>query len=557
MSLLLLDTTFLIDAERGGVDLDDAIDDDDDVAIAAVTVAELLVGVMLASGRRSEARQAYVEELVESLPTIAYDREVAVEHAELLVAVRSRGRPCGAHDLLIAATARATGRSGGGASPAAYAHPGGGGEPMWRLTWVIVGFALLALACDSASDVATSQPAVTTPANETSRSPNTVGTPATTAPPTTAAATVPETASPPVPDAVEVLAAFIDAIERSDADAAFALLGPDAVWSLGEVELRLGERIPPELAWLRDVVGIDGSTVDELVRGVLELQVAMKSMPSVAACQGDGSTRTCDYSVADALTPVVGAAQRGSITVEVLGGHIVRYESDVVPVAEMTGADDAFKRWSAIQNPDVTRELPLLAWANIVVPLAEAWDATGRPDSPAPPLSGDDPVAVVEAFVDARNRGDWETMVAFMGGAALDDPFGSRDEFDATQLLERDITLEECEIALDTTAGVRVGCRVSVTDIIVDAAGITATNPNQSTFQVAGGRVTALPQFIPSSFLAERAIEEWAATNAAESYDEACPDGIAGQSPVDGLACAQFIADNQSGWQPAVGALDL
>ena len=31
MSLLLLDTTFLIDAERGGVDLDDAIDDDDDV----------------------------------------------------------------------------------------------------------------------------------------------------------------------------------------------------------------------------------------------------------------------------------------------------------------------------------------------------------------------------------------------------------------------------------------------------------------------------------------------------------------------------------------------
>ena len=39
MSLLLLDTTFLIDAERGGVDLDDAIDDADDVAIAAVTVA--------------------------------------------------------------------------------------------------------------------------------------------------------------------------------------------------------------------------------------------------------------------------------------------------------------------------------------------------------------------------------------------------------------------------------------------------------------------------------------------------------------------------------------
>ncbi len=111
MSLLLLDTTFLIDAERGDVALDHAIDDDDDVAIAAVTVAELLVGVELASGKRRNARQVYVDEILESVPIVAYDRKVAVEHAELLVAVRGQGRPRGAHDLLIAATARATGRT--------------------------------------------------------------------------------------------------------------------------------------------------------------------------------------------------------------------------------------------------------------------------------------------------------------------------------------------------------------------------------------------------------------------------------------------------------------
>ena len=111
MSLLLLDTTFLIDAERGGVDLDDAIDDDDDVAISAVTVAELIVGVKLASRRHRTARQAYVDAIIEALPIIAYDRGVAVEHAELLAAVRSQGRPRGAHDLLIAATARATRRT--------------------------------------------------------------------------------------------------------------------------------------------------------------------------------------------------------------------------------------------------------------------------------------------------------------------------------------------------------------------------------------------------------------------------------------------------------------
>lgn len=49
MSLVLLDTTFLIDAERDGIELDAAIDDEDDVAVAAVSVAQILVGVELAS----------------------------------------------------------------------------------------------------------------------------------------------------------------------------------------------------------------------------------------------------------------------------------------------------------------------------------------------------------------------------------------------------------------------------------------------------------------------------------------------------------------------------
>ena len=111
MSLLLLDTTFLIEAERRDVDLDDIIENDDDAAIAAITVAELLVGAKLASGKRQTSRQAYVDDAMASLPIIAYDTEVAVEHAELLVAVREAGRPRGAHDLVIAATARATGRT--------------------------------------------------------------------------------------------------------------------------------------------------------------------------------------------------------------------------------------------------------------------------------------------------------------------------------------------------------------------------------------------------------------------------------------------------------------
>ena len=94
----------------------------DDVAIAAITVAELLVGVRLASASRRKARQAYVEDIIESLPIIAYERRVAVEHADLLVAVRRQGRPRGAHDLLIAATAKATDRIVVTADEEAFAH---------------------------------------------------------------------------------------------------------------------------------------------------------------------------------------------------------------------------------------------------------------------------------------------------------------------------------------------------------------------------------------------------------------------------------------------------
>lgn len=110
MKRVLLDTTFLIDAERRAEDLDTVIDDEDDVAIAAVTVAELLVGVELASTDNRPARERYVDDVVASIPIIPYDRDIAVEHARLLVAVRQAGRPRGAHDLLIAATARAGNR---------------------------------------------------------------------------------------------------------------------------------------------------------------------------------------------------------------------------------------------------------------------------------------------------------------------------------------------------------------------------------------------------------------------------------------------------------------
>ena len=111
MSLLLLDTTFLVDADRAGQRLGAAMADDDDVAIAAVTAAELLVGVELSTARSRSRRREFLEAVIATVPVVSYDLAVAEAHAHLLVAVRRQGRPRGAHDLIIAATARATRRT--------------------------------------------------------------------------------------------------------------------------------------------------------------------------------------------------------------------------------------------------------------------------------------------------------------------------------------------------------------------------------------------------------------------------------------------------------------
>ncbi len=100
----------LVSAERRTRQLERAIADDDDVAIAAITAAELLVGVELADPRNRARRAAFVDEVLATLSVEDYELATARAHAHLLAFARSSGRPRGAHDLIIAATAVATGR---------------------------------------------------------------------------------------------------------------------------------------------------------------------------------------------------------------------------------------------------------------------------------------------------------------------------------------------------------------------------------------------------------------------------------------------------------------
>lgn len=90
--------------------MDEVIGDDDDVAIAAITVAELRVGVLLADGTRRDRRSEFVAGVLATLPVVDYDVDVAEAHGLLLAHVRREGGPRGAHDLVIAATALASGR---------------------------------------------------------------------------------------------------------------------------------------------------------------------------------------------------------------------------------------------------------------------------------------------------------------------------------------------------------------------------------------------------------------------------------------------------------------
>lgn len=122
---LILDTTTLIALERGtrhdrhAADphgdrphasdphtLDPSAFDADDIAVAAITIAEFQLGVELAdTAERAQTRARVLAAIIDATTVLDYTDRTAAVHARLMAHVRRTGTPRGAHDLIIAAHA--------------------------------------------------------------------------------------------------------------------------------------------------------------------------------------------------------------------------------------------------------------------------------------------------------------------------------------------------------------------------------------------------------------------------------------------------------------------
>ena len=101
---VLVDSSLLIDRERGSA-VFDRFADDEDYAISVITVSELLHGVHRSAGATGIRRRAFVERLLAAFEPLPITQPVARVHAEIWAGLRSRGDVLAAHDLWIAATA--------------------------------------------------------------------------------------------------------------------------------------------------------------------------------------------------------------------------------------------------------------------------------------------------------------------------------------------------------------------------------------------------------------------------------------------------------------------
>lgn len=111
---IILDTSVLIEAERGRLNVEDLIDEreNEHFGLSVITVSELLHGVHRADSRKRRLKRfAYVEKVIELFPVYPFDLGAARIYAEIWANLLGKGFQVGAHDLLMASTALSLGFS--------------------------------------------------------------------------------------------------------------------------------------------------------------------------------------------------------------------------------------------------------------------------------------------------------------------------------------------------------------------------------------------------------------------------------------------------------------
>jgi tRNA(fMet)-specific endonuclease VapC len=103
---MILDSSILVAFERRRFDLERLLADHPAPAIAAITAAELLIGVERSdTPERRSRRESFIQNIFTRLPIVPFDLPQARLYATHFAELASRGEVIGDRDLQIAVTA--------------------------------------------------------------------------------------------------------------------------------------------------------------------------------------------------------------------------------------------------------------------------------------------------------------------------------------------------------------------------------------------------------------------------------------------------------------------
>jgi predicted nucleic acid-binding protein len=104
----MVDTNVFIRFEKSGTAINlSPWEESESVYVSVVTVSELLMGVHRANNeQRRRRRSDFVEAIISEVSVLDFAIGAARVHAEIYAELARKGELIGAHDLIIAATAR-------------------------------------------------------------------------------------------------------------------------------------------------------------------------------------------------------------------------------------------------------------------------------------------------------------------------------------------------------------------------------------------------------------------------------------------------------------------